>query len=637
MPRDHALCRLAILVALSSLLGVGCREQKPPTPLVPGKAVEGEVGSGKAVVNVDNGTGEEFQIVVDGVERGLLKPFETVAFPVKAAKHKFVLRKGPAEVDSIETLVPAGQVTVINPRGACAYSKITATYTTSVFPGAGRAPYSETVSGQRAVQVDYGLLDAFPSSIQVQQRRSFFPPGVQTSTKTKLIRVPPDEMSAAEAVTVLTGNPNVYNSEGSTELSVTSYRALKAIQQAGEGDGLMDVLLQVVSKTTAGGYEQGQFLEEVFKALKPYEAQIPTAVVLGWLASAASSPGDFDAVKNRYAVNVLVARNDTTNLLAAFPKLAEGSRVAVMEASRSAASYELQGQLVSLALQNGSPATDGAVRNIVNDEGFLMTHSLAATLDAYIKGLPAGNSNQKSHKTSMEQMLAIALGRAMPAVDSTWACETLAVLAQHEEDGVAYAALRALTFRDGGGRFIAGVFPTLKEERRKYALSMQMTACNSAQQTVPGAMDLFIAGLKDNDDGIRSAAFENAANLHNYWKDRGAMKFLRDAAAREKVEAVRKSMEQRISYMQPLDGQQPVRSPAQAAQQVADKDPAAAGWPVLAVSGVGESKGGKSFCFINKKMVFEGDAVEGVNVTTIERTGVTVTCQGKTRVLPVGR
>ena len=644
MKRQTVLHNLTTLLVLSWLVA-GCGEQKPPPPLVPGNAVEGDVGVGKAVVNVDNGSGEDLQLVVDGVERGSLKPFDIVAFPVKAGKHTFVLRKGTTDFDSIETKVSEGGVTVINPRGASTYEKITATYTTSVILGAGRGPSSETITGQRVVEVDYGLLDAFPSSIQVSQRRSFFPPGMQTSTKTKLIRATPGEIPAAEAVAALTGNPNVYNSEGSTEASAIRHRALKAIQQSGKGPGIQDILLQIVSGTTTGGYEEGQFLEEVFKALKPYEAEIPTAVVLGWLTSAASNAGDLGAIKNRYAVNVLVARNDTTNLLASYPKLTEASRLSVLETSRSAGSYELQGQLVSLALQNGSVMTDGAVRNIINDEGFQMTHSLAAMVDAYIKALPAGNSNQKSHKTSMEQMLVRALGRKMPGVDNAWACERLAASAQHEDNGVAYAAIQALNSRDGGGRVMAGVFPSLKQELRKYALSMQMNRCNSERKAVPGAMELFAVGLKDEAGEIRSAAFEHVADLHRYWKDRNAMKVLRDAAAREKTDAVRKSMETAISYLQPLDGQQVDRpsSPARkeavasASQQTSDADPEAAGWPALAVSGVGDSKGGKPFCFINKKMVFEGDTFEGVQIVSIERNGITATFEGKTRVLPVGR
>ncbi len=635
------IARAMLLSAVLGWFGAGCSKpaEPPPAPATnqpPAKeAGAGEASTGAAVANVDNGAADVCDLLVDGRKTGELKPFSVTRLALSPGKHEFKFMRGDQEADRIEAELPAGKVTIVNRGALSTYLRVRVAYSTTG-PFGGTVPQWETISTQRVVIADFGLLDPLPRTITFM---TTFQGQFKNQYRTKLCKQSPKNMSADDAAVILSSNPNVYSAGSQLDRNDANTRALQALKAAGKEAEIRDIMINRIDRLDpdAGGEEWA--LHGASYGLTAYEAQIPDNRLLEWVAKPCTNLHGLGVIRAQRATEMLVARGQENTVLNMFGTLPEANRMGVLRNCKYKGSNAFRNKVVAMSLQNPTPAIDDAVGEIVEVSTFEPEQDVAAMLDARIESLPAESRDDKDRKRRLQRTWANKLCYGAKNLNGDWAANSLVRLAQDEDRSVSGPAALGLINRDKTALLMPS-FPKMKSDLKQQVLTIQQQRCLAAGRATADALALFRAGLEDSEAGIRIAAFQSLIQVYRANADPAQLSLLQATLGKEKDEAAKKKMDDLLKAVasvkppppRPGTGQPPARTPGTAPAVTTQAD----GWPVLKVSGVVAMRG-RMWASINNRTISEGDSIEGVQVLSVSKDGVKVSFKGETRTLPVGK
>ena len=265
-----------------------------------------------ARVHVDNGSSNSWQLVIDGKPSDtVIRPFFVALVEISPGKHTFLVLDNGKNVDSIEVEARREQVTVINPLALSTYELTEVTYS-SGGPFGGEEPRHRTIKGERVVQADYDLLDPVTDSVTTQEKRTFVPDfSEKTAVRTKVGKRT-EFSSAAEALAVLIGNPNVYSFRGGVHRERCFLYAIKILGEAPHDRVVYDALMKTVETPpealSGQTLFQGTLVQAAFEALQKYESEIPKDRLEVWLGAKSEDQYDLSSLRARNAARILESR-----------------------------------------------------------------------------------------------------------------------------------------------------------------------------------------------------------------------------------------------------------------------------------------------------------------------------------------
>ncbi|MBI4028380.1 MAG: ankyrin repeat domain-containing protein [Verrucomicrobia bacterium] len=505
---------------------------RPPAPV----ASSGIAPSSNARANLDNVSEDEWDILLDGKKAATVKPMEIALIKTNAGKHEFKIMRGQETIDTVQAVLNDFKTTVINPKGLDAYKHLTANYIGLAdamqqmkWGGGGSGISAKDVSGERVIEVDYGLLESLPKSITVSKGGSW--------ERTKLYRKLPASLTPEVAAAVLASNGNAYEADNST--------FQKAIQLLAAGDParFQDVLCRSIEVPR---FDAEQVVSQAFKAIENHQLAIPNERIVGWTScdlKQSSQSAGFNRIKG--AVIQLLKQSGESALENQFPKLPEKNQIAVLN-SLIHAGRETKLESASLLhrkflihfLKNAPQSSSMHLSNLLPTEGVMMDDDLIRELDAYISTLPAEaqkgwnnsflramcNAAEKNPGPLLkEKLLRIVQDEKFPAHDSNAA------------RGEAMVAL----VRAGEEEKIKDAFRKLPSDARIQVLYRFRTRDGAP---VPG---ILCESLKDDDKDVRRTALDclRPAALTNH----EIYERLKTAIQDEKDEHTRKEMNRLLS------------------------------------------------------------------------------------------
>ncbi len=259
-----------------------------------------EHASPKARVNLDNGSDETWQFVLDGKPLQTLRPAFSAQIEITPGKHTFQVLHDGKPVDVIETEITSDKVSIINPGGLSVYELWIVDFSSNWMASqrGDSKQRQRTIRGERVVQADYGLLDAVPNSIVISEK-SGLPMDVseKNDTRTKLTKhlssFPP---AVAEAYAILEGNPHVFCHGSSQWRENLATGALKALGGAPHDQAIYDFVMKIIasppkSPPEEAGINQTVVVGAAFEALKNYESEIPREQLDEWINSKPDTEG----------------------------------------------------------------------------------------------------------------------------------------------------------------------------------------------------------------------------------------------------------------------------------------------------------------------------------------------------------
>lgn len=230
---------------------------------------------GSSKLNVDNLSAETLEVKVDGTSKGSVKPFEVGVFEVSAGEHELEAAGPGGVVDRATAKMIAGKTTVFCPRGRGAYMVEVATYVSdparTFLPGSGGRGGRE-LRNQKLAEADFGPLEPIPRTIQMAK------PG--EAARTKLYRLPPEKLTAAEAVAYLKVKPESF-------LGDATPAAFNALILAPDAKGAREAIVACL--------ERGEWTLAVdYALLKIWELgiELPEERLAHWVTASSTGSGD---------------------------------------------------------------------------------------------------------------------------------------------------------------------------------------------------------------------------------------------------------------------------------------------------------------------------------------------------------
>lgn len=611
--------------------------EKPPKPT-----------NGNCVVNIDSGLAYECDVLVDGGKKATLKPFAVIELGLKKGKHEFRFMRGQEEADRISAELADTKTTVINPLAAGTYNLFTIYYTTGG-PFSGRDPSSETITSQRVVQADYGLLQAIPESIMVRTSRSFIqtPYNAKTDTRTKLCRSVSPAPTTMEAIAMLTSSQSVYVIHDSSGMDHVLRPAIKQLGDANKDPAIMDALLGVIE--TCRGNSGSANLDVVFEALKKYIPELPAHRLATWVVTPCTNNYEAMASRVELSAQFLFAMKKETAITNNFSELPEINRIRILRAVMASGSPLTRRQFVSMAIQNCSKGIELEIWNMFSRHDFEIDDEILQAFASQAASLTVVNETDKNRKKQLERMLLQKIRQNAKKIDEKWLTEKLVEFAMNDDRNIRSDALSTLV-ELGKWAELAKILPGIDAEAFKRTLRSVIGNCGRDGQAItPALMDLFRLGLTDSEAATRTDTFRSVASVYYSTKNGDILTLLQETSRKETDTAVKNNMDDCLKSYLPSPAPSPsAAAPATSrrsssstakntspAAAVAAAPPDPSGWPAIKVSGTVNSAGGKVAALINGQIVSEGESVSGVKIIAITRSGIQATFNGEKRSIPV--
>ncbi|MEK7857080.1 MAG: hypothetical protein AAB288_13395, partial [Acidobacteriota bacterium] len=450
-----------------------------------------------------------------------------------------------------------GKVTVINPRGSAGYQLATYTYTTGG-PFSGEEPSFSDLSGQRVVQVDFGLLQPLPDAIEIKASPSILPTlyQVKTETKTKLRkRTPEKNFSIDKAIAMATGNAHAYFSDDME-------RAIKSLGDQPPHSDIQEALFKCIES------KKESSVAAAFGAIGNYEKEIPDDRLMAWLNSnivkdkAKPADGDNvnDAARERVerSAGILARRNDGALLKTHFSKLPQASQKAILDgmdegfSSKERPSSDLRKFLISSAMKNWPQGSSVPLHHKIQDDRLELDDGFVEQVDTYIAGLKEENDKRLWNGVWWRKLC-----RASPKMQNSWITPRLVGMIQEKKPLLQYdikgEAVNALIQRDESAQLIP-LFSNLDTPNRQIAVRNLSSKCHQDKAASDGSLAFAKEALKDEDNLVREMAF---SLLCDFGIDRpGIQENLQAALSSEADSRIKSEMDQKLSRMvtSQLDG-----------------------------------------------------------------------------------
>jgi len=536
-----------LLVILAALMAAGCSSNSPPSPDQLTRPGAEKPSWGRGFVNVDNGSSDEWELFVDGKKWCVVKPHFVVGFELSTGNHEFKVMRGTQEVDRFKAKVKSDQVAVINPGALSAYTLTTATYTTG-FSISGDPPSCADLKGQRVCYAYYGLIQEMPYSIAIKSAvpqprivRLLSSSKSKQEKRTKLSKSAPDKPSNAEAVAMLTGNGNVYQTIGSgfdlDNLHANALRSLKSVMDQPE---IRKIVLQFLESSVP---------HPALEALGTYQSEIPNEQIMGWLAKKDVKTDNeghdtADAGRVRLATRILLQREMGAEIEKQFNGLPELNRLKILE-EMDKAPLILRKSIIVQALQAKSTATDSKLRPLIGAADFKLDEAFIQKVDAYIETV----TREDEKKMWDEQWGNKFCNQAME-MPREWVVPRLVGFVQ-KNGSHQYTALKSL-IEWGGEEKLVSLFSSKKPDWKDLALRFLEDKCRKENRISDPALAMATEGLKDEAASVRRNAF-NMLCQFAYDKPEIPAK-LREALLREPSDAtVMETSGHRTSTKKPME------------------------------------------------------------------------------------
>ncbi len=318
----------------------------------------------KAYAEIDNSSPDAWEVCLDGRKVDTVKPYAILRFEITPKSHTYTIRKGAEEVDKIEAKGEAGRVTVVNPKGASSYARLSAAYS-QVSVGSGGTDAQE-LGSPRTVNSDFGLLASLPQSITVEQWKIMGLPMKADAavTRDKLLKNVVGEIPAAKAVEMVT---NCHRAFAQQHLVA----AFEVLAKAPKSDEIKAALIACVDET-----DRALIAGKAYLALAAYEEQIPEEKLVAWF----STPPD--ARPNTHYENDYVFTE--ANATAGTERVKAGARIA----SRQNDGALLRARFGSLPEKQKTLIFEGLTTNLPDKRtispsllGFLVVEGLKSFAD----------------------------------------------------------------------------------------------------------------------------------------------------------------------------------------------------------------------------------------------------------------
>lgn len=456
------------------------------------------------MVNVDNGSTNEWQLLVDGQPWCALKPYVVIGFQLSTGNHEFRVLEGTKEVDRIKAKVKGDHVTVVNPGALSVYLLTTATYV-SMFrsPASADGPRREALRGQRVCYANYGLLQELPSAVKLKDGvpqpaivRLFNRASERQETRSKLSKPEPETIGMPEAAAILTGNLNVY--EGTDELRGRALGALKPGVDQPE-----------IRKLVASHLETA-LARPAFEALGKYQTEITDAQALSWLAKAIPSDDKTGATARvGLAAQLLVQRELGAEIEKRFRELPETNQLKILE-SLKAAPLALRKAVIARALEVRSQSLDAKALALIIQKDFTLDDEFNARMESYQQGL-----TKEAHRKMWTEQWGNKLCHAAAELPREWVLPRLADIAR-QESGNAFMATHVLIELGAEDRLaplFAGKSPEWQAFVLKTLSSRRRTESQISDPTLKMAMEGLQHPAKAAGKGNPQAVFKEAFHL----------------------------------------------------------------------------------------------------------------------------
>ncbi|MEN9362272.1 MAG: hypothetical protein RL095_3807 [Verrucomicrobiota bacterium] len=270
-PAAWAASGAVSLVALGLYLGLGLGMQQAIRGAVPvGQvaAVAAEIPN----VTIDNGSDEDLSLWIDGVEKLKIPAAGIVTLKMDPGECEFrFVNAAGKDVETLRTEVPEDQALLINPLGLNRYHLCTLTYVKLPAIGGGGEAFGGALA-EKCLRSDFGLLEELPGTLEVK----FFAGSSETVQRSKIVKVPPAQLSPAQALGLLAlereSLPRIYRDGDQSALRA---QALSVLAKVPASPKVRQSLLQVLQ-------ESRPLPPQLFAALAPYEGGIEEARLLAW-------------------------------------------------------------------------------------------------------------------------------------------------------------------------------------------------------------------------------------------------------------------------------------------------------------------------------------------------------------------
>ena len=599
-------------------------------------------------VDIDSSMAFECDVLVDGTKQASVKPYSTIELSLKKGKHEFRFMRGQEEVDKIEASLVEEKSTVINPRAAGTYNLATVWYTTGG-PFSGRDPEWVAVKSQKVVQADFSLLQALPESIVIRTSRTLVPIPYNdaSDSKTKLCKLINPDASAAEVMAMLKSKASVYSIYRLSHVDHVFEVAVKKLGDAPKDQVIMDTLMDIVE--TCRESPKSVRMDTMFEALKKYLQEIPEQRLVGWVSTPCTNNHETAVERVENSAKFLFALRKEAAITNCFPGLPEINRIRILRASAVSASPEVRSQLIVLALGNCSREVENEVRNLISRHDFEPDETILRAVSNYAASLPVVDENDRNRRRQMERTVVSRL-KHKKTLDSKWVTEQLVEYASSDDKGIKWDALSGLVDRDKLDELVK-LLPFVDQDTKKNMLRTITYNYGQNQQAVtPAAISIFRLGLTDTEPQTRTDMFRSVAGIYYRTKSDEILTMLKETSNNEIDASAKRSMEDYLrSYVpavaRPASSSRrttstprkstPSVSSVEAATSVSQPSKDSTGWPVIKVSGIVNSAGGKVAALINGQIVSEGEAVSGVKILSITRGQVELSFNGEKRVISV--
>jgi hypothetical protein len=327
--------------------------------------------------------------------------------------------------------------------------------------------------------------------------------------------------------------------------------ALECLGNAPPSKEIKEALIRVIDKPPGDSYGVRSVLEDAFKALNKYYAEVPSDRLAAWLLKPCEKDHGPDAVKVLYAARILFSMPNAALSEEQFNKLPEGNRMCILRAGQDKAiSNGVRNQLIRAALKQSSMNIDGVVRDVIATKDYIPDEQTGVMVAAHIGQLPSGSYNDKARKENLERAWYYLLSRNAKELKGKWVVEQFRNYLKDGKEVMANEVVRALLELDDG-IYLGSALPGLVESSREFIVSIQSWACLQNKRFTKPAQILFEAGLKDEAAKVRLKSFEGLANMYRYGygKNESVMSLLKTTAARERDPATKKNMDSHLASL----------------------------------------------------------------------------------------